>query len=776
MTVILESASVQRNMSILIVDDQPDNLRTLTAILRHEQYRVRQALSGKVALAAIQAAPPELLLLDIRMPDMDGYQLCSLLKANPATSEIPIIFLSALNDVNDKVKAFAAGAADYITKPFQAEEVLVRIGHQLTIRQQKRLLLHQNQQLHQTEELLRFQAEQERLMGAIVGRIRQSLDKESVFKTTVSAIQQVFQAERVLIYRVMPDKTGQVVAETVMPGFLSLQGMSFPAEVFPASYHNLYSQGRICIINDIQFHNADITPCLREFVSQWQVRAKLVVPIVLAGELWGLLILHHCSSPRNWLPTEVSLLSQLAEQVAIAIQQAELYHQIQQFNGTLERQVHLRTLQLQQSLTFEATLKRISDKVRDSLDSQQVLQTVVKELAQTLEAHSCDATLYSVGRAAWRKQNHTSSTIYYQSLPDGMTSTQGQLLQIQDVPELYGQLQQGQYFAFCQIQPSPIRNHSAILVCPILEGQSAPPDMMGALWVFKSAFSSFSEMEIHLVQQVANQSAIALRQARLYEAAQAQVTELERLNQLKDDFLSTISHEFRTPISNMKLTLQLLNHLFSREPALTPEIRSTVFTEAKIQQYFQVLKDECDRELRLIEDLLQLQQLEANVYLLQPSCLHLQDWIPHLMEAFELRAASQQQTLTIQVDPHLPSLSLDVASLSRILCELLTNACKYTPAGGEILVQAFQENTLLHLRVINRGIEIPQAELTRVFDKFYRIPNNDPWKHGGTGLGLALIKRLVAALSGTIHAQSANNSTEFIVQLPLQKDSSNSFN
>ena len=772
MTVILESESVQRNMSILIVDDQPDNLRTLTAILRHEQYRVRQALSGKIALAAIQAAPPELLLLDIRMPDMDGYQLCSLLKANPATSEIPIIFLSALNDVNDKVKAFAAGAADYITKPFQAEEVLVRIGHHLTIRQQKRLLLHQNQQLQQTEELLRFQAEQERLMGTIVGRIRQSLDKESVFKTTVSAIQQVFQAERVLIYRVMPDKTGQVVAETVRPGFLSLQGMSFPAEVFPASYHTLYSQGRICIINDVQCHTADITPCLREFVSQWQVQAKLVVPIVLAGELWGLLILHHCSSARNWLPTEVSLLSQLAEQIAIAIQQAELYYQIQQFNGTLERQVHLRTLQLQQSLIFEATLKRISDKVRDSLDSQQVLQTVVTELAQALEAYGCDATLY--------RANHASSSIYYQSLPEDMASTQGQPLQMQDSPELYGQLQQGQCFAFCQIQLNPIPSHCAILVCPILEGiledQSSTPDMMGALWVFKSAFSSFSEMEIHLVQQVANQSAIALRQAHLYEAAQAQVTELERLNQLKDDFLSTISHEFRTPISNMKLTLQLLNHLFNREPALTPEIRSTVFTEAKIQQYFQVLKDECDRELRLIEDLLQLQQLEANVYLLQPTSLHLQDWIPHLMEAFELRAASQQLTLTIQVDPHLPSLYLDVASLSRILCELLTNACKYTPAGGEISVQAFQENTWLHLRVINRGIEIPQAELTRVFDKFYRIPNNDPWKHGGTGLGLALIKRLVMALGGTIHTQSGNNSTEFMVQLPLQKDLSNSFN
>ncbi|MGA9379697.1 MAG: response regulator, partial [Phormidium sp.] len=286
------TTKIKTKVSILIVDDQPDNLRTLSAILRDETYTVRQAISGKIALNAVQANPPELILLDIRMPEMDGYEVCSILKANSATQDIPVIFLSALNDVNDKVKAFNAGAADYITKPFQAEEVLVRIGHQLTIRQQQQQLLAQNQQLKESEAMLRFKAEQERLMGTIILKIRQSLDKEMVFNTTVSAIQQLLQADRVLIYEIFANHAGKVVAESVVAGFPAILGMSFPEEVFPLLYHELYTHSRIGIINDIYAKNVDIAPCLVEFLEQWAVRAKLVLPILANQKLWGLLIIH----------------------------------------------------------------------------------------------------------------------------------------------------------------------------------------------------------------------------------------------------------------------------------------------------------------------------------------------------------------------------------------------------------------------------------------------------------------------------------------------------
>ncbi|MEQ8468581.1 sensor histidine kinase [Coleofasciculus sp. E1-EBD-02] len=120
---------------ILIVDDTADSLRLLEAALTRYGYEVRSTVNGSMALMAAKAVAPDLILLDIKMPDMNGYDVCSALKASPVTRDIPIIFISALDEVFDKVKAFALGGADYITKPFQFEEVLARVDHQLTIRQ-----------------------------------------------------------------------------------------------------------------------------------------------------------------------------------------------------------------------------------------------------------------------------------------------------------------------------------------------------------------------------------------------------------------------------------------------------------------------------------------------------------------------------------------------------------------------------------------------------------------------------------------------------------------
>src|SRR5262249_2632222 len=116
---------------LFIVDDNPDNLTLLTGILREAGDNVRMVNNGRRALQAVQKHLPELILLDVSMPDMDGYEVCRQLKADPHTRDVPVIFLSALDDVRDKVNALRAGGVDYITKPFQAEEVLARVEIQL---------------------------------------------------------------------------------------------------------------------------------------------------------------------------------------------------------------------------------------------------------------------------------------------------------------------------------------------------------------------------------------------------------------------------------------------------------------------------------------------------------------------------------------------------------------------------------------------------------------------------------------------------------------------
>lgn len=118
---------------ILVVDDLPDNLRLVSNLLVEQGYVVRKATNGTMALRSAQAEPPDMILLDINMPDLDGYEVCRQLKTFDNTRAIPVIFLSALDDALDKVKAFKVGGVDYITKPFQVEEMLIRIQTQLTV-------------------------------------------------------------------------------------------------------------------------------------------------------------------------------------------------------------------------------------------------------------------------------------------------------------------------------------------------------------------------------------------------------------------------------------------------------------------------------------------------------------------------------------------------------------------------------------------------------------------------------------------------------------------
>ncbi|MBD0344507.1 MAG: response regulator, partial [Coleofasciculus sp. Co-bin14] len=149
----IQTFSIKDN--ILIVDDNPINLNLLSEILSGAGYKVRAAISSQIALKAVELTLPDLILLDILMPGMDGYQMCQQLKSSPVTKDIPVIFISALNEVIDKIKAFSMGGVDYITKPFQAEEVLVRVENQLRVQRLSKQLLEQNTRLQ--EELLERQ-------------------------------------------------------------------------------------------------------------------------------------------------------------------------------------------------------------------------------------------------------------------------------------------------------------------------------------------------------------------------------------------------------------------------------------------------------------------------------------------------------------------------------------------------------------------------------------------------------------------------------------------
>ena len=196
----------------------------------------------------------------------------------------------------------------------------------------------------QAEVVLRQQTERERLVNQIAHHIRRSLNLDEVLVTTVAEVKQFLDCDRVLIYRLWEDGTGTAITETVSQDWPLILGQSFPEEVFPREFHQAYSQGKTRAIADIE--KSDLESCLIDFVKQFGVKAKLVVPILQGEHLWGLLIAHHCSNPRQWEAVEIELMKQLATQVAIAIQQSELYEQLQELNAELETRVQQRTEEL----------------------------------------------------------------------------------------------------------------------------------------------------------------------------------------------------------------------------------------------------------------------------------------------------------------------------------------------------------------------------------------------------------------------------------------------
>lgn len=428
-----------------------------------------------------------------------------------------------------------------------------------------------------------------------------------------------------------------------------------------------------------------------------------------------------------------------------AMQQSELYQQAQAFNTDLELEVQRRTAQLQLASDFEAALKRITDKVRDSLDEAQILQTAVQELGAGMGVNSCNAALYDLDEA--------TSTIAYEYNPS-ILSFQGHVVPMAESPELYAQLLNGQYCQFCPLHTSPMRGRVAILACPIEDDQ----EVLGDLWLITDRDYGFKDLDLRLAQQVATQCAIALRQARLYRAAQTQVAALEKLNQLKDDFLSTVSHELRTPMSNMKMSIRML------ELALSQRSASGIL-DPKPAQYLQILRDECEREISLINDLLDLQRLEAGIHIVECETLWLQHWLPPLVARFEERTQNRQQSLHVALMPDLPVLRVDAVSLERVLTELLNNACKYTPPGETITVSGRIARGEVQLQVRNTGIEITPNDLDHIFDKFYRVVGSDRWKQGGTGLGLTLVQKLAAQMGAGLQVESTANQTTFTLTL-----------
>jgi two-component system, cell cycle sensor histidine kinase and response regulator CckA len=306
---------IDRPIQVLLVEDNPGDARLLQEILADvtsAEFELTLIDRLEAALQWLNANNCDIILLDLSLPDSHGLE--TIVKTCTQAPTIPIIVLTGLDDETLAISAMQKGAQDYLVKGQVNGNMLARSMRYAIERKQ-------------AEQALKRQIERERLITAIAQHIRQSLNLNEILHTTVEEVRQFLQVDRVLIYYLLTDDSGKVINEAVLPEYPVLLGKAFSEETFPREAHQAYCQGKIRTITDIEQDN--IEPCQAEFLRQLGVKAKLVVPILQGANLWGLLIAHQCIHLRQWQPLEIELLQQLATQLGIAIQQSELYEQVQ---------------------------------------------------------------------------------------------------------------------------------------------------------------------------------------------------------------------------------------------------------------------------------------------------------------------------------------------------------------------------------------------------------------------------------------------------------------
>ncbi|MCB0190337.1 MAG: response regulator [Anaerolineae bacterium] len=331
--------------NILVIDDTSSSRQLLLTILTDQEYDVRAAADGPTALMMAQAEPPDLILLDIQMPGMDGYELCRQLKCTATTCDIPIIFISALDTVIDKVKGFELGAVDYIAKPFQAEEVMARVNSQLKLYQLKkeleqrnRQLQHQIQERRQAENLLQQRVVELSALHSVAHTMAAMTNLPEALNHAAKIITHLFDSELTFISVPLEENAElRTLAgyRRSIDSFTDVAPAAFRLEDTPATRQALES-GQSQILTDLQTHA--LAPMVRMFIEKVDLQAVMIVPLRMQGVVTGTFLVGSTQAGRTFNRHDIILAETIAGDIAAAVTTAQLAEQARAAAVDAERQ------------------------------------------------------------------------------------------------------------------------------------------------------------------------------------------------------------------------------------------------------------------------------------------------------------------------------------------------------------------------------------------------------------------------------------------------------
>lgn len=575
-------------------------------------------------------------------------------------------------------------------------------------------------------EELRRQYQKAELFAEVTLKIRQSLQLKEILQTTVSEVQRILKADRVLIYQVLADRTGKTISESVLPNFQSILGSEFPEEVFPIDYQALYAKGRVQAIADVNDPQAGVASCLIEFVEQFDVKAKLIVPIVInlkpgsihtptlleshqTNQLWGLLIAHHCRSPHHWSEFELELMQQLADQIGIAISQGELMEHLEDIVADRTAELRQVNLNLQQEI---ADRRQAENALRRSEEQLRLITNALPVLIAYVDA----------------KQNYQFNNQAYQEW-------------LGKTPEsIHGQPIKRVWGKDCYHRMEP--------------------------WVKKALAGEvvMYENEIHWVDGTPRSVSVTYiphqdgkgkrRKIKGFFALTSDISDRKAIERMKDEFISVVSHELRTPLTSIHSALKIL--ATGRLGSLTQDG----------QQMLEIADENTDRLVRLVNNVLDLQRIESGAVTMERQACNVADLMVTATEA--MQAMAQQHDVQLSTAPIDLEIWADADYMVQALTNLLSNAIKFSLPEGRVWLTADPlPNHHLQFTVRDQGPGIPPEQLERIFDRFHQIDSSDARKKGGTGLGLTICRKIIEQHGGTIWAESTvGEGSRFIFTVP----------
>jgi two-component system, OmpR family, sensor histidine kinase VicK len=547
------------------------------------------------------------------------------------------------------------------------------------------------------------------LFAAITIKIRQSLQLKEILSTIVTEVQQVLQADRVLIYQVLPDGTGKPISEAVLPAYQAILGMEFPEEVFPEDYHQLYAHGRVRAVADVRDPQAAVADCLVEFVEQFGVRAKLIVPILHSVSihpprsvpsphaLWGLLIAHQCDRPRQWNKFELELMQQLAEQISIALAQGELWEHLEEIVVERTAELQAANSSLQQEINER---KLMESALRESEEQLQLITNALPVLIAYVDDQEC-----------------------YQFNNQAYADWLGQ-----SPPVIHGTKLRQVWGEDCYQR---MQNHVRAALA-------------GAVVTYENEINlqdgSIRSVSVTYIPHYDISESVSG-----FFALTSDISDRKAIERMKDEFISVVSHELRTPLTSLHSALKILA---TGRLGVLPKDGLQLLT---------IADENTERLVRLVNSVLDLQRIESGAVKMEKQVCSAADVMIQAVAA--MQAMAQQHEIKLTNQPNAVPLRVDVDYIVQALTNLISNAIKFSTPGGTVWLsveagQSLSGLTEVLFQVRDEGQGIPLNKLESIFERFQQVDSSDSRKKGGTGLGLTICRKIIEQHEGKIWVDS----------------------